>query len=164
METPSAHPLHPLATGHLPMFITAPGETDTLLVVMGVFLLLMVLLIGVFYFTLHSLPERMAHRTSKVQFEIVAVLALLALFTHEHVYWIAALLLAMVSIPDFLTPMIMMAKSLEKMAGDRETPVQGPVQAQEPLIEPIQHMGVPPPDLRPESQPEPRPKLIGERA
>ena len=32
--------LHPAATQHLPSFITAPGDTDVLMVIMGVFLVL----------------------------------------------------------------------------------------------------------------------------
>jgi len=35
-------------------------------------------------FTVASLPERMAHKSEKLQFEIVAILGLLALFTHIH--------------------------------------------------------------------------------
>ena len=43
----------------------------------------------------------MAHKSQKLQFEIVAVLGLLALFTHIHLFWIAGLLLALVDLPDF---------------------------------------------------------------
>ena len=67
-------PLHPAASHHLPSFITAPGETDVLMVVMAVILGFSVLMFGVLFFWLHSLPERMAHRSHKLQFEIVAVL------------------------------------------------------------------------------------------
>ena len=72
--------IHPAASDHLPSFITAPGQTVVLMVVMGVILLLFVVMVGVLYFRLHALPERFAHK--KVQFEIVCVLALLAMFTH----------------------------------------------------------------------------------
>ena len=109
--------LHPLAPHHLPGFITAPGETDVLMVVMGVFLIVAVLVVGNFYLHLHSLPERMAHKSQKLQFEIVAVLGLLALFTHVHIFWIAALLLALVDLPDFSTPLSSIASSVEKIAG-----------------------------------------------
>jgi hypothetical protein len=47
--------------------------------------------------------------------QLVAVLCLLALFTHNHVYWIAALLLAMVHLPDFTTPINSIAQSLQTM-------------------------------------------------
>ena len=114
--------LHPLAPHHLPPFITAPGETDVLFNVMVVLILAIVLMIGNLYLKLHSLPERMAHRTNRVQFEIVAVLGLLALFTHNHLFWIAGLLLALVQIPDFSTPIARMADSLERLSGRQPRP------------------------------------------
>jgi hypothetical protein len=106
---------HPAAPHHLPFFITPPGETDVLLVGMTIFLLLVVVVIGNLYFQLHSLPERVAHRGHHVQMQLVAVLCLLALFTHNHAFWIAALLLAMVHLPDFTTPINSIAQSLEQM-------------------------------------------------
>lgn len=109
--------LNPLAPHHLPGFITAPGETDVLMVVMGVFLIVAVLVVGNFYLHLHTLPERMAHKSQKLQFEIVAVLCLLALFTHVHIFWIAGLLLALIDLPDFSTPLSSIANSVEKIAG-----------------------------------------------
>lgn len=114
-----SQPMHPAATHHLPPFVTAPGETDVLLVVMAIFLLLAVVSIGIFYFKLHALPEQLAHRGQKVQFQLVAVLALLALFTHNHAFWIAGLLLALVPIPDFTTPLSSIARSLERLASAR---------------------------------------------
>jgi hypothetical protein len=108
---------HPVASHHLPAFITAPGETDILMVIMGVILALSVLAFGILFLRLHSLPERMAHRTHKLQLEIVAVLCLIALFTHMHIFWIAALLLAMIDLPDFGTSLNRIAGSAEKIAG-----------------------------------------------
>ena len=108
--------LHPQAPHHLPIFITAPGETDVLMVVMGIFLVAAVLWVGTLYWRLHSLPERMAHKSEKLQFEIVAILGLLALFTHIHIFWVAGLLLAMIDIPDFGTPLRSIAGSVEKIA------------------------------------------------
>jgi hypothetical protein len=70
--------LHPSAPHDLPGFITAPGDTDTLMVVVGIVLLVSVLGVGNLYLRLHSLPERMADKSQKLQFEIVAVLGLLA--------------------------------------------------------------------------------------
>lgn len=112
--------LHPLAPHHLPPFIAAPGETDVLMVVVGILLIVAVLAIGNVYLRLHSLPERMAHKSQKLQFEIVAVLGLLALFTHVHLFWIAALLLAMIDLPDFGTPLRSIAGSVKKMAGSTD--------------------------------------------
>ena len=108
---------HPAATHHLPSFITAPGETDVLMVVMAVILLLAVLMFGILFLRLHTLPERMAHKGHKIQFEIVAVLGLIALFTHMHIFWIAGLLLALIDIPDFGNSLNRIAGSAEKMAG-----------------------------------------------
>jgi hypothetical protein len=118
--------LHPAATEHLPFFVTAPGETDWLFVTMAIFVLLAVIGIGIFYFKLHALPEQMAHRGQKVQFEIVAVLALIALFTHNHLFWIAGLLLALIPLPDFTTPLTSIAHSLNRIAGAAEPAVPAP--------------------------------------
>jgi hypothetical protein len=111
-----ADSLHPEATPHLPSFITAPGEMDVLMVVMAVVLGLSVLMFGILFLRLHTLPERMAHKGKKLQFEIVAVLGLIALFTHMHIFWIAGLLLALVEFPDFGSMIGRIAGSVEKMA------------------------------------------------
>src|SRR3954454_13468030 len=107
--------LHPLAPHHLPAFITAPGETDVLMIGMGIFLIVALLAVGNFYLQLHTLAERMAHKSQKLQFEIVAVLGLLALFTHVHLFWIAWLLLALVDFPDFGAPLRSIATSVERI-------------------------------------------------
>jgi hypothetical protein len=72
--------------------------------------------VGVLYFSLHSLPERLSHRTNQVQAGVVAVLCLLALFTHNHVFWIIAILLAFIRIPDFETPIYSISDSLQRLA------------------------------------------------
>ena len=110
--------IHPAAGHHLPAFITAPGQTDTLLVLAGLILIAAVLAAGVFFLWLHSLPERMVH--NKWQYDFVAVLCLLALFTHIHAFWVAALLLAMIklpvfSLPDFHSPLQSIAGSLDRL-------------------------------------------------
>ena len=92
------------------------------MMVVGVFLIIAVLMVGVIFLRLHSLPERMAHKGHKLQFEIVAVLCLLALFTHQHIFWVAALLLAFIEIPDFGGSFNRMAGSLEKIAGQPPSP------------------------------------------
>src|SRR6476619_4194093 len=109
--------LHPAGPHHLPGFITAPGDTDTLMVVVGIILIGAVLMVGIFYLHLHTMPERMAHKSQKLQFEIVAVLGLLALFTHNHLFWVIGLFLAMIDLPDYSTPLRRIAGSVEKMAG-----------------------------------------------
>jgi hypothetical protein len=109
--------INPAATDHLPIFITQPGETDVLFVGVAIFLVLAVVGVGLVYWRLHALPEQLAHRGEKIQFQFVAVLGLLALFTHNHAFWVAGLLLALVRLPDFTTPLTTMARSLSKMAG-----------------------------------------------
>ncbi|MDF2618506.1 MAG: hypothetical protein K0S00_1165 [Xanthobacteraceae bacterium] len=116
---------HAAASGHLPFFITPPDGTDVLMGIAAVTLIGAVLLTGVLFLTLHSLPERMAHKGQKLQFEIVAVLCLLALFTHTHIFWVAALLLAFVDLPDFLSPLNRIARASETVAG---LPPPAPVQ------------------------------------
>jgi hypothetical protein len=112
-----AEQLHPAAPHNIPSFITAPAETDVLMVAVGVFVALAVVGFGVLYLRLHALPERIAHKRHKLQFEIVAVLGLVALFTHMHIFWIVGLLLALIDLPDFGTPLNRIAGSAEKIAG-----------------------------------------------
>lgn len=101
---------------HLPFYLAPGSGTDVLMVVMGIFLVAALVWVGTLYLRLHSLPERMAHKSEKLQFEIVAILGLLALFTHIHLFWVAGLLLAMIDIPDFGTPLRSIAGSVEKIA------------------------------------------------
>jgi hypothetical protein len=112
----------------VPPFVTSPGDMDVLLVIMTVILIGAVLLFGVFFFWLHSLPERLVHNSTKVHFDIVAVLALLSLFTHIHLFWVAALLIALVRIPtpDFTGTLGRIAGSLEKMADAAPEEVESP--------------------------------------
>ena len=126
--------LHPLAPEHLPHFVTAPGDSDRLMIIMIVFLLGVVFAVGTLYFTLHAYPERRSHKANKVQFEIVAVLGLLSLVTHNHLFWVAALLLAMITIPDLMTPIQDMARALKRLA---RMPAEEPA-AQADAAEPAQ--------------------------
>lgn len=93
------------------------------MVMAAVVLVFSVLGAGVFFLWLHSLPERMVH--NRLQYDLVAVLALLSLFTHVHAFWVAALLLTFITIPDFsrfdiLNPLRSIAKSLRTLAGQTE--------------------------------------------
>lgn len=87
-----------------------------------VLLVLILLVVGNFYFKLHAMPEHMAHSKNHTQMQIITVLALLALFTHNNVFWVAALLLAVVRFPDYLTPLNSIAKSLQELtkAGEKK--------------------------------------------
>lgn len=121
---------------HLPFYLAPGSGTDVLMVVMGLFLVGTLLWLGTLYWRLHSLPERMAHKSQKLQFEIVAVLGLISLFTHMHIFWVAGLLLALIDIPDFGTPLRSIADSVEKIADG--TPA-GAAEAAQP--------NPPPPDM-----------------
>jgi hypothetical protein len=132
-----ASAVHPAAPHALPIFVSDPGQTDTLMVVMGVFLIAVVLGVGVLFLRLHTLPERMAHKSQKLQFEIVAVLGLIALFTHIHLFWIAGLILAMIDLPDWGTPLRRIATSTEKIAGLPADDI--PAKPLAPADAPVQH-------------------------
>ena len=55
----------------------------------------------------------MAAGLGRAQYQLVGILALLALFTHENIFWVAALILAVVQIPDLQTPVRSIADSLD---------------------------------------------------
>jgi hypothetical protein len=107
---------NPIATTNLPIFVAGPGETDVFLIVVICILLVVVLLAGVFYFTLHSLPEKMAHGADRGKMQLVGILSLVAMFTHNNYFWIAALLIAAVRLPDLLTPIKSLAGSAKELA------------------------------------------------
>lgn len=124
MATVTHSDVHPLAPHHIPGFLPDAAGNDPLLAAMAVVLVLAVLGIGTLYFRLHSLPEHMAHGTGPSQLQIVSILALLALFTHNNLFWVLALLLAAVKLPDFITPLNSIASSLERATGKPETSPQ----------------------------------------
>jgi hypothetical protein len=126
-----AESLNPAAPHHLPSFITAPGETDVLMVIMAIVLVLSILGFGILFLRLHTLPERLAHKSQKIQFEIVAVLGLIALFTHMHIFWVLGLLLALIDLPDLGSFLSRIAGSVEKIAGIKPPEEAGDVQAPE---------------------------------
>lgn len=74
---------------HAPWFVAGPGQTDALLILMAVFLVLIVFMFGVLMLRLHHLPEHIAQKEQKVLFQLVATLGLLAMFIHENLFWIA---------------------------------------------------------------------------
>ena len=110
---------HSMATEHLPMFIAGPGETDAFFVAVVVIAIIVTMLIGVFYFTLHALPEKMAHKVNSSQLQLIGVLSLIAMFTHNNYFFFAALVLAAIRFPDWTGTLNSMAESLEKVAKKR---------------------------------------------
>ncbi|KIC43373.1 hypothetical protein RA27_00455 [Ruegeria sp. ANG-R] len=123
-----------MATGHIPSYVTQADGSDYLFTFMIVFTVGMVVLIGVAYFTLHSIPEKMAHETNHPQFQLVGILALLALFTHNGIFWIAAILVAGFQFPDFAAPLRSIADAIRSLGPGRDDEV-APDPA-EPDIEP----------------------------
>lgn len=108
--------LHPMAPHHLPGFLPGADGGDWLLTAVALFLVGMLLVIGNLYLKLHALPEHIAHRGNHMQAQAVTVLALLALFTHNNIFWVAALLVAVFRFPDFSTPLDSIASSLQRLS------------------------------------------------
>jgi hypothetical protein len=96
------------------------------------------MVIGALYFTLHALPEKIAHRTNSNQILLISVMLLVALFTHNNYFFIGALLLATVRLPDWSTPLNSIAKSLEDQANKNQVEASAD-----------SHQGVEPPVVAP---------------
>ena len=107
--------VHPLAPHELPGFIGAADGSDPLFTAVVCIVIAMVLGIGVFYLKLHAIPEQLAHKHGNTQSQLIMVLALLALFTHNNIFWVAALILALIKFPDLVTPLNDISSSLSKM-------------------------------------------------
>lgn len=120
----TAADLHPMATGHIPRYVVAADGSDYLFSAMVVFFVVVVLLVGVGYLTLHSVPEKMAHENNHPQFQLVGILALLALFTHNGIFWVAAILVAGFQFPDFAAPLKNIADAIRSLG---RSPVPEPV-------------------------------------
>ena len=110
--------IHPAAPHHLPGYIPGPDGSDPLFTIIVVTMVMLFLAAGVIYFKLHSLPEHMGEKANSTQLQLISILAILALFTHNNAFWVLALLLAAIRIPDYLTPLQTIAKSLAKIAAD----------------------------------------------
>ena len=115
--------LHPLAPHALPPFVGGADGGDPLFSAITFIVIALVLIMGVFYLKLHAIPEQLAHKHSNTQSQLIMVLALLALFTHNNIFWVAALILALLKLPDFLTPINSISDSLKKLtAQEGSTP------------------------------------------
>ena len=98
-------------------FVTGPGDTDGTLIGVAIALFLIILGFGALYFTILAWPDRLVKGAGKVQLQVVALLGLISLLTLNHAFWIAALLVATIRIPDFITPLRSIASSLKKQSG-----------------------------------------------
>ncbi|WP_187429012.1 hypothetical protein ROLI_035460 [Roseobacter fucihabitans] len=108
--------IHPLAPHHLPRYFAAADGSDYLFTAMIVLLVGSILLFGIAYFTLHALPEHLGHKGDSTQMQLISMLCILALFTHNNLFWVAALVLAAFRPPDISTPLNSIAKSLQNLA------------------------------------------------
>ncbi|WP_131726312.1 hypothetical protein [Ruegeria denitrificans] len=88
------------AMARLPFWVTAPGETDGFLIIVGLVLVAVLLSFGALYFTVQAIPDRMAAGSHKVQMQLVGVLGLISLFTLNNAFWIAAILIAAVPLHE----------------------------------------------------------------
>lgn len=113
--------IHPLAPHELPGFIGAADGSDPLFTAVVFIVIAMVLGIGVFYLKLHAIPEQLAHKHGNTQSQLIMVLALLALFTHNNIFWVAALILALIKFPDLVTPLNDISSSLSKMTQSNDS-------------------------------------------
>jgi hypothetical protein len=100
-----------IAYEHLPFYITGPGEIDILFGAVTVSLVAILIGFGALYFTIQAIPDRLVEGAGKAQMQVVGLLGLISLFTMNNAYWIAAILLAAVRIPDIVTPLKEIAKA-----------------------------------------------------
>jgi hypothetical protein len=141
-----AEAIHSAAPHNLPFFIAGPDATDSLFVFIVCFLIATVLAIGNVYFKLHALPEKIAHSANSAQLQLVGILALLAMFTHNNLFWVAALLLAAFRIPDLTTPLAAISQSIDGLAARLDRPP------------PATSADAPPMDSKPAPGPSPAPE------
>ena len=111
--------IHPLAPHHLPKYIPGADGSDPLFTAVVVFLIILLMAVGNAYLKLHAMPERMAHKQNHMQLQVITILAILALFTHNNIFWVGALLLSVIRFPDFSTPINSIADSLKVLAEEK---------------------------------------------
>ena len=120
-----------VAHEYLPFYITGPGETDILFGAVAISLVAILIGFGALYFTIQAIPDRIVEGAGKAQMQVVGLLGLISLFTMNNAYWIAAILLAAVRIPDIVSPLKEIARA--KTQGTEPVPAEGPpVMASEP--------------------------------
>ena len=100
----------------LPLFITAPHQTDVLFIAVLIALLLVIAGFIALYLTIQSLPDRLASGAGKIQLQIVGILGLLSLVTFNNWFWLAGILIAAIPVPDLVTPFREGASALKKIS------------------------------------------------
>ena len=106
---------------YLPFYITSPVETDVLLGAVAFTLVAVLIGFGALYFTIQNIPDRLVEGTSKAQMQIVGLLGLISLFSMNNLYWVIALLVAAVRIPDVVTMFKSQARSQKRMSMSLKT-------------------------------------------
>ncbi|MDX0772568.1 hypothetical protein [Sinorhizobium medicae] len=81
------------AVEQMPVFITVQRKMDLLFTVMIVIMVLTLLLVDIPYLRRHALPQYPAYFASEANLQVIGALAVVVLFTDNHPFWIAALLL-----------------------------------------------------------------------
>ncbi|PLU06628.1 hypothetical protein BMJ29_18605 [Sinorhizobium medicae] len=99
----------------MPVFITVQRKMDLLFTVMIVIMVLTLLLVGTPYLRRHALPQYPAYFASEANLQVIGALAVVVLFTDNHPFWIAALLLALVKFPDVPSPVRLIVRSLARV-------------------------------------------------
>ena len=117
---------HPLAPHGLPTFIGGADGSDPLFTAVVFILIAGLMGVAVLYFKLHSIPEHLAQEQNNGQTQLIMVLAILALFTHNNLFWVAALVLALVKFPDFTSPLNSIAQSLRIITKTEQEPKPKP--------------------------------------
>lgn len=125
---------------HLPFYITGPGETDVLFGVVAVALVLILVGFGALYFTIQAIPDRLVKGSSKAQMQIVGLLGLISLFTMNNIYWVAAILIAAVRIPDVVSLFKSQARSQKRMSSS--------LAEMGPALEPVDETAAAEPDAQ----------------
>lgn len=92
----------PEALELLPFWVTGPGETDGLKIVVAIVLVLVLAGFGALYFTIQAIPDRMASGAHKIQVQFVSVLGLVSLLTMNNTLWIAAILIAAIPLHEVI--------------------------------------------------------------
>lgn len=100
------------AVEQMPVFITVQRKMDLLFTVMIVIMVLTLLLVGIPYLRRHALPQYVAYFASEAHLQVIGALAVVVLFTDNHPFWNAALLLALVEFPDVPSPVRSIVRSL----------------------------------------------------
>lgn len=93
--------LHTAAPEHRPAFIASPGETDVLMTVTAVVLVLPVMGMGLLFLRLHTYPSGWPTNPRKSSSRSSPFSAYWPLFMHVHLFWVIGLLLAIIDVPDF---------------------------------------------------------------